>query len=348
MLHRLGGDERVEIADLNEFGVTEKELEEFLSSHLNEVFSEEDLLLIAQQRPRQEDADILAIDRDGVLYIFELKRWKGKEENILQVLRYGQKFGRYSYEKLEAFARRRGLTEGTSLQEAHQVHFHRDEPLPKIRFNHDQVFVLVTNGADDDSVSAVSYWSSKGVKIVCVPYSVYRIGGVGPYIQVHTYSPTGVVMPERKPQYFIVNTNRTHIPDAWRDMLSVDSETGEAGKSGKAAAYYSRKYPVGNIPKASTVFLYHTGVGVIAQGVATSGREKADFRGDREEEYFVPLKFDWALRADQWDDLAPKAREINRRLNSGYRFRQTVFAIGKEMVDAIEEIAKNRREGATV
>jgi len=345
MLHRLRGDERVEIADLNEFGITEKELEEFLSSHLNEVFSEEDLLLVAQQRPYQEEADILALDRDGVLYIFELKRRKGRQENILQVLRYGQKFGRYSYEKLEAFARRRGLTEGQSLQKAHQVHFHLDEPLDEDQFNHDQVFVLVTNGADDDSISAVNYWSSKGVKIVCVPYSVYRIGG-GPYIQVHTYNPTGTVTTDRKSQYFIVNTNRTYMPDAWKDMLSVDSETGKPRESGKAAAYYSRKYPIGNIPKGSTVFLYHTRVGVIAQGFSTGRCEPTDFRGDRDEEYFVPLKFKWALSEDQWANLAPKAREINRRLNSGYRFRQTVFAIGQEMADAIEDIAKNRHEGA--
>ena len=345
MLHRLAGDQRIEIANLRDFGVTEKKLEDFLASHLGEVFSEEHLMLVAQERPFQEEADLLALDRDGILYIFELKRWESRQENILQVLRYGQRFGQYGYKELEGLAQRRGLT-GQSLREAHRAYFELDTPLKEERFNSDQVFVLVTNGTDELSINAVNYWSLKGVKIVCVPYSVYRIGGDGPYIHIHTYNPTGAVTAERESRYFVVNTNKTYMPDAWKDMLSVDSETGEATESGKAAAYYSRKYPIGNIPKRSTVFLYHTGVGVIAKGISASRRQKADFRGDQDEEYFVPLKFDWAIRADQWDDLAPKAREINRRLNTGHRFRQTVFAIGQEMADAIEDIARNKRKEA--
>lgn len=345
MLHRLGGDQRIEIANLSDFGVREKNLEDFLASHLGEVFSEEHLMLVAQERPFQAEADLLALDRDGVLYIFELKRWMSRQENILQVLRYGQRFGQYSYKELEGLALKRGLT-GQSLREAHRAYFELDKPLLEREFNNDQVFVLVTNGTDDRSIDAVNYWSSKGIKIVCVPYSVYRIGGDGPYIHIHTYNPTGTVAAERESRYFVVNTNKTYMPYAWKDMLSVDSETGEAAELGKAAAYYSRKYPIGNIPKRSTVFLYHTGVGVIAKGTSTNHREKADFHGDQDEEYFVPLKFDWALREDQWNHLAPKAREINRRLDSGHRFRQTVFAIGQEMADAIEDIAKNKREEA--
>ena len=349
MLHRLDGDQRIEIANLADFNVTEKDLEDFLASHLGEVFSEENLMLVAQERPFQEDADLLALDREGTLYIFELKRWESRQENILQVLRYGQRFGQYDYEDLEEFAHRRGM-QAKSLKEAHRYYFDLDDPLDEDQFNVDQVFVVVTSGTDEESMNAVNYWRSKGIKIVCVPYSVYRIANDGPYIQVHTYNPTGVVTPERNPRHFIVNTNKTYMEDAWRDMLGIGGTASTGGADsplgGKASAYYGRKYAIQNIPKESTVFLYHTGVGVIAKGVSTGGCGRTDFEGDLDEEYFVPLRFEWVLNEDQWADLAPKAREINRRLNGGHRFRQVVFSIGKEMADTIDGIYGEKRRKA--
>ncbi len=56
---------------------------------------------IFKERKFQEEADIMALDTNENLYIFELKRWQAKEENLLQVLRYGQLFGNSSYEDLD-------------------------------------------------------------------------------------------------------------------------------------------------------------------------------------------------------------------------------------------------------
>lgn len=56
---------------------------------------------ISKERKFQEEPDIMALDTNGNLYIFELKRWQAKEENLLQVLRYGQLFGNSSYEDLD-------------------------------------------------------------------------------------------------------------------------------------------------------------------------------------------------------------------------------------------------------
>ena len=89
------------IASLADFSLTEKDLENFLSSRLTEMISEDHLMLIGQGRVFREEADLLALDKNGVLYIFELKRWESRSENLLQVLRYGQKFGRYTYSELE-------------------------------------------------------------------------------------------------------------------------------------------------------------------------------------------------------------------------------------------------------
>ena len=336
MLYRLNTAEiesstQVVIKTPAEFGLKEEDIENFLKSRVNEIVSEDQLMLIGQERKRQEEADLLALDKDGILYIFELKRWKSEQENILQVMRYGQIFGRYTYEELEGLARRQQQLVG-SLKEKHKEYFGLNEELPSSDFNKDQVFVLVTNGMDKDTISAIKFWSQKGVKIECSPYRIYEIGRE-PYIQFDTFNPDGEVLPEENTNYFIVNTNRTYGPDAWKDML----------KTSKASAYGNRKNSVRRISKDSCVFLYHTGVGVIASGVAASGYEATAYGDDENGEFYIPLKFRWALPDEnQWNAKAPKPWEINKRWNSSYRFRQTVWAISQDMAGEIDSIARDK------
>ena len=322
----------VAVKHLSDFGLKEKDLENFLGSRLTELISEEHLMLIGQERAFQEEADLFALDENGTLYIFELKRWESTSEDLLQVLRYGQKFGRYSYGELQDLARRHGKLEG-DLQERHAETF-GISPLEESDFNRDQVFVVVTNGADKDTISAINYWSSKGLNVVCLPYSVYDVGG-DPYLQIHTYDPEGDVVVETNPQHFVVNTNRYDVPSGWNEMIG-DSRTG------KAAAYGNRKHTIKRIPKGATVFLYHTQVGFIAKGKSTS-----DFEEVSDNEICVRLKFGWVLAEATWEQQAPTAWDINQRLQTGHRFRQTVFAIDEKMVDAIDSIAKEKgiREG---
>ena len=318
---------RMEVKTPQDVGLSEKDIENFLKSRLSEVVSEDQLMLIGQEREWQEEADLLALDKDGTLYIFELKKWESKQENLLQVMRYGQIFGRYSYEQLQDLATRQQKLKGL-LKNSHKEYFQLDQELSESEFNKDQVFVLVTNGMDQDTISAVNYWSSKGVSIKCSPYRIYEIAG-DPYIQFDTYNPDDEFLPEENTGIFIVNTNKTYMPDAWRDMVG----------DGKASAYYDRKSSIRNISKNSHVYLYHTGVGVIAKGVVTADYQKADCEEDKDEEFFVPLRFEWSLnKEDEWEEKAPKAWQINKQLGSGYRFRQTVFAISQEMAEAIDSI----------
>ena len=166
------------------------------------------------------------------------------------------------------------------------------------------------------------------------PYDVFDIDGE-PYLQMRPYNPTGAAVVERNTDYYIVNTNASHMPDAWEEMIGDR-------KIGKAAAYYGRKDAVCGIQRGSKVYLYHTGVGVIAKGEATSGFQVFSDRAT-DEGYFVPLKFEWAYKQDEWESKAPTAPEINHRLGTGHRFRQTVFSIDKEMADKIDEIAEEKR-----
>lgn len=325
---------KVAIRHPDHFSLLEKDIENFVRTRLSEIVSEEHLMLIGQERKWQEEADLLALDKDGVLYIFELKRWKSVSENILQVMRYGQIFGRYTYEELENLAQRQQKLEG-SLKEKHKAYFELEEPINESKFNLNQHFVLVTHGVDADTITAVEYWSSMGVKISCSPYCLYEINGK-PYIQFETFNPDGEVIVESNTQRFIVNTNRTWMESAWQDML------GDM-KNGKAAAYYSRKWAVDKIPANSVVYLYHTGVGVIAKGKATGSVEKKDFDGDVDEEFYIPLNFEWAVSQKNWNEKAIPPWEINSRLNTGHRFRQTAFTISDDMGKAIDEIAKEKR-----
>ena len=243
MLYKLNKDaiessQRIEIKTPSDLGLKEEDIENFLKSRLSEVVSEDQLMLIGQERKAKEEADLLALDKEGVLYIFELKRWEANPENLLQVMRYGQIFGRYTYEELEDIARRQQQLQG-SLKTSHKDYFDLNNELTDSDFNRDQVFVLVTNGMDRDTISAVNYWSQKGVRIECAPYRIYDIGGE-PYIQFDTYNPEHETFHEENARIFIVNTNRTWMSDAWKKMLNDSSE-------GYAAAYYDRKYAISRI-----------------------------------------------------------------------------------------------------
>jgi len=57
-------------------------------------------MTIFQERKWQEEPDIMAMNGQGDLYIFELKRIQSNEDNILQLLRYAQKFGTYEYTEI--------------------------------------------------------------------------------------------------------------------------------------------------------------------------------------------------------------------------------------------------------
>ena len=335
---RIESSSRVPIRSPADLGLKEKDIENFLKSRLPEVVSEDKLMLIGQERPFQEEADLLALDEGGVLYIFELKRSTSEPKNLLQVMRYGQIFGQYTYRQLENLAnKQQGLDDGSALKARHKIHFDLDKELSEKEFNQDQVFVLVTNGMDSNTISAVKYWSKKGVRITCSPYRVYRIENA-PYIQFDTYDPDAEVLSEENVDSYIVNTNSTFMSGAWKDMIGDCFE-------GKAAAYYDRKWSVCKITMNSHVYLYHNKVGIIAKGVAKSTYQKADCNGDKDEEFFVELKFDWALQEDAWPERAPTPWEINQKLRTGHRFRQTVFAINEAMAKAIDSIKTKKETG---
>ena len=133
---------------------------------------------------------------------------------------------------------------------------------------------------------------------------------------------------EGEPGFYIVNTNSSHTPDAWRDMLSAS----------KAAAFYDRKQALAKITLGSVVYLFQTHVGIIAKGKTTAACQKTVFEGNPDEEFYVPLHVEWKLDEQSTWDQAVKASEIKEKMKKYHPFRGTAYKISQEMAEAIDAI----------
>ncbi len=318
---------------LSEIEWTEKDLENLISNNIFQFIPENQLMVISQEKSFQEQADILAIDKDGTLFIFELKRWESTKENLLQVLRYGQIFGQYSYEEIENLLRKYKKDGSIDLANKHYDYFKEqiDQPLNHTKFNLSQHFVVITNGIDFDTLNAVRYWKEKGLKIDCLPFRVYQLHDKF-FLDFDSFNPQNEVIITEYSNVFVVNTNITWSDTNYIEMLEQE----------KAAAYGDRRYGINRIKKGDEIFLYHTGVGIIAYGKASASPVEVN------EEMYVKVSFNWKVNPIENPESAVSAWEINQELKSGYSFRQTVFSISKDMSEAIKKLKKNKDKIANI
>lgn len=100
--------ERKRTDRLQSFGLDELGLQDILFKSLDRLFPDDELVLLMQSRRWQEEPDLMAVDKDGHLYIFELKAWESHSENLLQVLRYGQIYGSSKYADLDELYKKTG------------------------------------------------------------------------------------------------------------------------------------------------------------------------------------------------------------------------------------------------
>ena len=170
---------KVKRVTLSYIGWKEKDLENLISNNIQDFISSNDLMAIFTERARQEEPDILAIDKEGDLYIFELKRWSGKQENLLQVLRYGQLFGKSTYDELNCLYQKYQHNEKANLALDHSSYFYGDTSkiLPDDNFNKKQHFLIVTNGVDQSTIESIIYWKNNGLNIDAIVYCVFEISG---------------------------------------------------------------------------------------------------------------------------------------------------------------------------
>jgi len=318
---------RVQGEQLRAFGLDERAFQDVLFRSLDRLLPDEELLLIAQSRRWQEEPDLLALDEKGRLYIFELKVWEARSENLLQVLRYGQLLGTYNYADLDQLFRRFDQT-GRSLAQAHSATF--GLALDTNDFNREQVFVVMTNGLDFRTRQAIQYWRSRKLDIRPWVYRAYKDGKDGLLLEVSRFAVEDNPYEDVASAFFMLNTNYRNDPTDHDDML----------KHCKAAAYFAPwKHKIAQLSKGDCIFLYQSGVGIVAYGLASGKLEKAAYHGDpkhAEEEYFMSLtKFQLVVPP------VPAAR-IKEVTGTNYSFRGTMFSIDSDSAATLKAFIAKR------
>lgn len=315
--------ETVKRSNLALINWTEKDLEDLIANNISKIISEDTLMTIFQERRGKEEPDILAIDKTGTLYIFELKRWKSDKENLLQALRYGQIFGQYDYHLLdELYKKSKGNV--TELIEDHKNYFNLgpNEEIRKEDFNRKQHFLIITDGTDIDTRQAINYWRKTGLLIDAIIYRVYETLPGEKIIEFNTYSPEEDVI-EFEEGCYILNTNIKNSHQDDDDMI----------KNSKAAAYYDPwKHKINKIQKGDKVFLYRSGTGIVAMGRGCGVITKKNYHDlptEANEEYYTTLDDFKILKKP----LA--AGDLKQITGVDYRFMSTMFGIGKENGDKV-------------
>ena len=311
---------------LQSFGLDERALQRILFRSLDRLFPDDELLLLMQSRAWQEEPDLMAIDREGRLFIFELKAWESQVSNLLHVLRYGQLFGSMGYSELDVWFKT-STDPSRSLETAHRAKF--EVELPEEAFNRKQVFVVMTNGLDYRTREAVRYWRSSGLDVR--PW-VYRAYAGVPNEMLLEMSPFRVCdnpYEDIAEGYYVLDTNFRNSPQDHDEMLA----------SRKAAAYFDPwKFKIERLQRGDVVFLHQSGVGIVAVGEADGTLIKSPYQGRAEhpdEEY--------AMRLRRFRTVSPPltAQAIKQITGINHVFMSTLFGLD---VDSGKAILKNIKQ----
>jgi hypothetical protein len=118
--------------------------------------------------------------------------------------------------------------------------------------------------------------------------------------------------------YYVLNTNARHYERDHEDML-----TGR-----KAAAFFDPwKRKIERLGTGDTVFLYRSGIGVVAVGEASGKLQKRPYHDDPA---FPEEEFSMELNRFQLVDPALPAAEIKEVTGVNHRFLGTMFNMGDE------------------
>jgi len=248
-----GDLEQLPFLDFGNLGKLEKDLEIILAKHLFDVLFEGAFLMpIFQERQRQAEADIYALNRDGDLIIFELKKGMAGSDAMHQALRYAQDAGQWTFNKLEEQYRTYYPSSSVSLSKAHQEAFNLENPLMPSEFNRCQHLYLIGNAANDALIDAVDYWKRQGLSVDFIPYRIYEID------EQHYF------------EFFALPYDRHQNPSAIKGVLfdtnrSWDEDAvWEMMEKSRVAAYGDTKYVVEYLNPRDIVFFSHKWTGIVA------------------------------------------------------------------------------------
>ncbi len=336
MLYKLktGGDglgslEPLPFLDASDLQKREKHLENLLAEHLLDVLFEDAALLpIFQQRQGQAAADLYALTIKGDLVIFELKRGVAGEDAVLQVIRYAQQAGRWTFSELQRryteYLQFRGLQEA-ALPSAHKEAFQLEHELLPSEFNRRQQLFVVGSAANVDLIEAVDYWKSRGLAVEFLPYRIYQIGDDS-YFEFFSLPYDR----HRNPATLkgvLFDTNRTYNEDAiWKMM-----------EQSRVAAYDDVKYVVEYLNPRDIVFFCHERVGVVAAGEVLGPVKKEG----TEEEYRDVVFLTQVPNRDVGIVRFMPASDVSRVTGKGFFWARTIkvpYLSREEAQNLLEEL----------
>lgn len=239
--------------DFSNLGKLEKELEELISKNLlDTLFEEAPLMPIFQERALQAEADIYALNESGDLVIFELKRSTAGSDAMLQILRYGQTAGLWSFSTLQDKYRIFQKDSTKDLLESHKEAFNLERSLTPSDFNRNQKFIIIGSAADDDLIDSVDYWKKKGLEVEFLPYRVYELNNEL-YFEFFSIPYDRHINPASK-KAVLFDTNRSWDDNSIWEMVEND----------KVSAYGDAKKVIKYLNKGDIIFYSHRYQGIVA------------------------------------------------------------------------------------
>lgn len=264
MLYKYKGNGRIEMLpsyNFEDLGGLEKDLENLLADNLADLYTEEGQLMpIFQERSWQSEPDLCALDRNGNMFIFELKRGIVPGDTTIQVMRYCQDYGQKNY--FELCSLYKVYTGDSDLAKAHANAFGLDSPLPIEAFNRKQKLIVVGSSSDSALMDAVRYWQHSGIDIDYIPYRFYKVNNEV-YFEFFA-KPFDFHLNVADTKGILFDTNKTYGPNDIWDMF----------ENSKVSAYGGVKNCVTSFNKGDYVFYYHKGWGVVGAGKIKSSKAK--------------------------------------------------------------------------
>lgn len=237
----------------------EKHLENILAKSLLDVlFEGNELMPIFQERSRQAEADIYALNKNGDLVIFELKRDDAGDDAVHQALRYCETAAHWKFEQLQRMLATYSKGKTMDLQMEHQANFDFEHPLEKSAFNTQQRLIVVGSAANEALIRNVEYWKARGLLLDFIPYRVYALKNGE--TEEHYF------------EFFSIpydcHSNPAHVKGLLFDTcLSYKSNSiWYMCEKNRVAAFGDQSHVVKYLKKNDIVFLYHKWAGVVAAG----------------------------------------------------------------------------------
>ncbi|MFZ0962514.1 MAG: hypothetical protein WAO35_16585 [Terriglobia bacterium] len=243
--------------------VKEKDIQNWIAEKPELLFTNPDaVLVIGQAVSGKPMPDLLAVDSQGTLFVFEIKRDSSDRRAVGQLQDYAAALSEWTRDDFNRRWQQNPKAKGRNLFEAFKDFsensgFEEDEFLKNRRF-----FVLASAGsAEDESVKRIIRWlrDNYHVPIDFVPFQFYKRGRQH-FLEIEKIDVDPMVSgrDEKWKGDWSFNTNERYCPGSYKKML----KDGVIAVSG----YWNTKEKLNGPRRGDRIFAYLNGKGIIAVG----------------------------------------------------------------------------------